>query len=111
MYQQLQDTFPFFFLGGGVGGGWWGRILTNKKQIWTFFWEYVFFIDKFFFSCIICQVLLLLFVYDLKSHLMWVCVCVSCVQSAYILFYMAIVGHALSIPSLLISLAIFFYFR
>ncbi|XP_075900416.1 calcitonin gene-related peptide type 1 receptor [Nelusetta ayraudi] len=32
-------------------------------------------------------------------------------QSAYILFYMAIVGHALSIPSLLISLAIFFYFR
>ncbi|XP_071356798.1 calcitonin gene-related peptide type 1 receptor [Trachinotus anak] len=32
-------------------------------------------------------------------------------KSAYILFYMAIVGHALSIPSLLISLAIFFYFR
>ncbi|XP_037120531.1 calcitonin gene-related peptide type 1 receptor [Syngnathus acus] len=32
-------------------------------------------------------------------------------QSAYILFYMAIVGHALSIASLLISLAIFFYFR
>uniref|UniRef100_A0A672IPZ5 Calcitonin gene-related peptide type 1 receptor n=1 Tax=Salarias fasciatus TaxID=181472 RepID=A0A672IPZ5_SALFA len=31
--------------------------------------------------------------------------------SAYILFYMAIVGHALSIVSLLISLAIFFYFR
>ncbi|XP_067467309.1 calcitonin gene-related peptide type 1 receptor [Thunnus thynnus] len=32
-------------------------------------------------------------------------------KSAYILFYMAIVGHALSIASLLISLAIFFYFR
>ncbi|KAM8883847.1 calcitonin gene-related peptide type 1 receptor [Synchiropus picturatus] len=32
-------------------------------------------------------------------------------KSAYILFYMAIVGHALSIVSLLISLAIFFYFR
>ncbi|GLD57835.1 calcitonin gene-related peptide type 1 receptor-like protein, partial [Lates japonicus] len=31
-------------------------------------------------------------------------------KSAYILFYMAIVGHALSIASLLISLAIFFYF-
>jgi calcitonin receptor len=30
---------------------------------------------------------------------------------AYILYYMAIVGHALSIASLLISLAIFFYFR
>uniref|UniRef100_A0A3P8VZY4 Calcitonin gene-related peptide type 1 receptor n=1 Tax=Cynoglossus semilaevis TaxID=244447 RepID=A0A3P8VZY4_CYNSE len=35
----------------------------------------------------------------------------SKLQSAYILFYMAIVGHALSIASLLISLAIFFYFR
>ncbi|XP_031709618.1 calcitonin gene-related peptide type 1 receptor [Anarrhichthys ocellatus] len=32
-------------------------------------------------------------------------------KSAYILFYMAIVGHALSTASLLISLAIFFYFR
>ncbi|KAM4631513.1 calcitonin gene-related peptide type 1 receptor [Polymixia lowei] len=32
-------------------------------------------------------------------------------KSAYILYYMAIVGHALSIASLLISLAIFFYFR
>uniref|UniRef100_UPI0037E8E2E8 calcitonin gene-related peptide type 1 receptor n=1 Tax=Semicossyphus pulcher TaxID=241346 RepID=UPI0037E8E2E8 len=32
-------------------------------------------------------------------------------KSAYILFYMAIVGHALSIASLLICLAIFFYFR
>uniref|UniRef100_A0A8C2IGR2 Calcitonin receptor n=1 Tax=Cyprinus carpio TaxID=7962 RepID=A0A8C2IGR2_CYPCA len=32
-------------------------------------------------------------------------------QMAYILYYMAIVGHALSIVSLLISLAIFFYFR
>ncbi|XP_047461761.1 calcitonin gene-related peptide type 1 receptor isoform X2 [Mugil cephalus] len=32
-------------------------------------------------------------------------------KSAFILFYMAIVGHALSIASLLISLAIFFYFR
>ncbi|TDH04291.1 hypothetical protein EPR50_G00150160 [Perca flavescens] len=32
-------------------------------------------------------------------------------KSAYIMFYMAIVGHALSIASLLISLAIFFYFR
>ncbi|XP_061520826.1 calcitonin gene-related peptide type 1 receptor [Phycodurus eques] len=32
-------------------------------------------------------------------------------KSAYILFYMAIVGHALSIVSLLISLTIFFYFR
>ncbi|XP_072303407.1 calcitonin gene-related peptide type 1 receptor [Eucyclogobius newberryi] len=32
-------------------------------------------------------------------------------KSAYILFYMAIVGHALSIASLLVSLAIFFYFR
>ncbi|XP_017280153.1 calcitonin gene-related peptide type 1 receptor isoform X1 [Kryptolebias marmoratus] len=32
-------------------------------------------------------------------------------RSAYILFYMTIVGHALSIASLLISLAIFFYFR
>ncbi|KAM8841240.1 calcitonin gene-related peptide type 1 receptor [Spinachia spinachia] len=32
-------------------------------------------------------------------------------KSAYILLYMAIVGHALSIASLLISLAIFFYFR
>ncbi|KAK7898782.1 hypothetical protein WMY93_019635 [Mugilogobius chulae] len=31
-------------------------------------------------------------------------------KSAYILFYMAIVGHALSIASLLVSLAIFFYF-
>lgn len=40
---------------------------------------------------------------------MVICVCV--LQSAYILFYMAIVGHALSIASLLISLAIFFYFR
>ena len=30
---------------------------------------------------------------------------------AYILYYMAIVGHALSIASLLISLVIFFYFR
>ncbi|KAG7501002.1 calcitonin receptor [Solea senegalensis] len=35
----------------------------------------------------------------------------SKLKSAYILFYMAIVGHALSIASLLISLAIFFYFR
>ncbi|MCJ8746220.1 hypothetical protein PDJAM_G00139330, partial [Pangasius djambal] len=32
-------------------------------------------------------------------------------KNAYILYYMAIVGHALSIASLLISLAIFFYFR
>uniref|UniRef100_A0AAY4EDA3 Calcitonin gene-related peptide type 1 receptor n=1 Tax=Denticeps clupeoides TaxID=299321 RepID=A0AAY4EDA3_9TELE len=32
-------------------------------------------------------------------------------RMAYILYYMAIVGHALSIASLLISLAIFFYFR
>ncbi|KAM3858431.1 calcitonin gene-related peptide type 1 receptor [Diretmus argenteus] len=32
-------------------------------------------------------------------------------KSAYIMYYMAIVGHALSIASLLISLAIFFYFR
>ncbi|XP_051245804.1 calcitonin gene-related peptide type 1 receptor isoform X1 [Dicentrarchus labrax] len=32
-------------------------------------------------------------------------------KSVFILFYMAIVGHALSIASLLISLAIFFYFR
>uniref|UniRef100_A0AAR2IJL5 Calcitonin receptor n=1 Tax=Pygocentrus nattereri TaxID=42514 RepID=A0AAR2IJL5_PYGNA len=32
-------------------------------------------------------------------------------KMAYILYYMAIVGHALSIASLLISLAIFFYFR
>lgn len=32
-------------------------------------------------------------------------------QMAFILYYMAIVGHALSIVSLLISLAIFFYFR
>uniref|UniRef100_A0A8C6Q5M6 Calcitonin gene-related peptide type 1 receptor n=1 Tax=Nothobranchius furzeri TaxID=105023 RepID=A0A8C6Q5M6_NOTFU len=32
-------------------------------------------------------------------------------RSAFILFYMTIVGHALSIASLLISLAIFFYFR
>ncbi|XP_029920428.1 calcitonin gene-related peptide type 1 receptor [Myripristis murdjan] len=32
-------------------------------------------------------------------------------KSAYILYYMAIVGHALSIASLLVSLAIFFYFR
>uniref|UniRef100_A0A8C1FIL8 Calcitonin receptor n=1 Tax=Cyprinus carpio carpio TaxID=630221 RepID=A0A8C1FIL8_CYPCA len=32
-------------------------------------------------------------------------------KMAYILYYMAIVGHALSIVSLLISLAIFFYFR
>ncbi|TKS88539.1 Twist-related protein 2 [Collichthys lucidus] len=32
-------------------------------------------------------------------------------KSVYILFYMAIVGHGLSIASLLISLAIFFYFR
>ncbi|CAB1320523.1 unnamed protein product, partial [Coregonus sp. 'balchen'] len=31
-------------------------------------------------------------------------------KMAYILYYMAIVGHALSIASLLISLAIFFYF-
>lgn len=38
-------------------------------------------------------------------------VCFAILQSAYILFYMAIVGHALSIASLLISLAIFFYFR
>uniref|UniRef100_A0AAV2KRQ6 Calcitonin gene-related peptide type 1 receptor n=1 Tax=Knipowitschia caucasica TaxID=637954 RepID=A0AAV2KRQ6_KNICA len=36
---------------------------------------------------------------------------VAKLRSAYILFYMAIVGHALSIASLLISLAIFFYFR
>ncbi|KAG1946995.1 calcitonin gene-related peptide type 1 receptor [Pimephales promelas] len=33
------------------------------------------------------------------------------IKMAYILYYMAIVGHALSIVSLLISLAIFFYFR
>ncbi|KAI4890272.1 hypothetical protein NFI96_014041 [Prochilodus magdalenae] len=32
-------------------------------------------------------------------------------KMAYILYYMAIVGHALSIAFLLISLAIFFYFR
>ncbi|KAJ3609371.1 hypothetical protein NHX12_023894, partial [Muraenolepis orangiensis] len=32
-------------------------------------------------------------------------------KSAFILYYMAIVGHALSIVSLLISLSIFFYFR
>ncbi|KAG7458189.1 hypothetical protein MATL_G00235510 [Megalops atlanticus] len=32
-------------------------------------------------------------------------------KMAYILYYLAIVGHALSIASLLISLAIFFYFR
>lgn len=32
-------------------------------------------------------------------------------KSAYILLYMVIVGHALSIASLLMSLAIFFYFR
>ncbi|KAM4539366.1 calcitonin gene-related peptide type 1 receptor isoform 1-T2 [Odontesthes bonariensis] len=32
-------------------------------------------------------------------------------KSAFILFYLAIVGHTLSIASLLISLAIFFYFR
>ncbi|KAK0141710.1 Calcitonin receptor [Merluccius polli] len=32
-------------------------------------------------------------------------------KSAFILYYMAIVGHALSIASLLISLSIFFYFR
>uniref|UniRef100_A0A3P9AGY6 Calcitonin gene-related peptide type 1 receptor n=1 Tax=Esox lucius TaxID=8010 RepID=A0A3P9AGY6_ESOLU len=32
-------------------------------------------------------------------------------KMAYILYYMAIVGHALSIASLMISLAIFFYFR
>uniref|UniRef100_A0A8C7PF51 Calcitonin receptor n=1 Tax=Oncorhynchus mykiss TaxID=8022 RepID=A0A8C7PF51_ONCMY len=32
-------------------------------------------------------------------------------KMAYILYYMAIVGHALSIASLLISLAILFYFR
>lgn len=32
-------------------------------------------------------------------------------QMAFILYYMAIVGHALSITSLLISLAIFFYFK
>ncbi|CAJ0929019.1 unnamed protein product, partial [Ranitomeya imitator] len=32
-------------------------------------------------------------------------------QNAYILYYMAIVGHALSIVSLLISLGIFFYFK
>ncbi|XP_030644384.1 calcitonin gene-related peptide type 1 receptor [Chanos chanos] len=32
-------------------------------------------------------------------------------KMAFILYYMAIVGHALSIASLLISLAIFFYFR
>ncbi|RXN26214.1 calcitonin receptor [Labeo rohita] len=32
-------------------------------------------------------------------------------KMAFILYYMAIVGHALSIVSLLISLAIFFYFR
>ncbi|XP_052388431.1 calcitonin gene-related peptide type 1 receptor [Carassius gibelio] len=32
-------------------------------------------------------------------------------KMAYILYYMAIVGHALSIVSLLISLSIFFYFR
>ncbi|XP_048057524.1 calcitonin gene-related peptide type 1 receptor isoform X2 [Megalobrama amblycephala] len=32
-------------------------------------------------------------------------------KMAYILYYMAIVGHALSMVSLLISLAIFFYFR
>ncbi|XP_056438974.1 uncharacterized protein calcr isoform X2 [Gadus chalcogrammus] len=32
-------------------------------------------------------------------------------KSVFILYYMAIVGHALSITSLLISLAIFFYFR
>ncbi|XP_076864903.1 calcitonin gene-related peptide type 1 receptor isoform X2 [Brachyhypopomus gauderio] len=32
-------------------------------------------------------------------------------KMAYILYYMALVGHALSIASLLISLAIFFYFR
>ncbi|XP_059899251.1 calcitonin gene-related peptide type 1 receptor [Gadus macrocephalus] len=32
-------------------------------------------------------------------------------KSVFILYYMAIVGHALSIASLLISLAIFFYFR
>ncbi|XP_046875830.1 calcitonin gene-related peptide type 1 receptor isoform X2 [Hypomesus transpacificus] len=32
-------------------------------------------------------------------------------KMAYILYYMAIVGHALSIASLLISLVIFFYFR
>ncbi|KAF2983503.1 hypothetical protein EK904_005696, partial [Melospiza melodia maxima] len=31
-------------------------------------------------------------------------------KMAFILYYMAIVGHALSITSLLISLAIFFYF-
>ncbi|XP_053916414.1 calcitonin receptor isoform X3 [Cuculus canorus] len=32
-------------------------------------------------------------------------------KMAFILYYMAIVGHALSIASLLISLAIFFYFK
>ncbi|XP_069815517.1 calcitonin receptor [Dendropsophus ebraccatus] len=32
-------------------------------------------------------------------------------KNAYILYYMAIVGHALSILSLLISLGIFFYFK
>ncbi|NXU83723.1 CALCR protein, partial [Xiphorhynchus elegans] len=32
-------------------------------------------------------------------------------KMAFILYYMAIVGHALSITSLLISLAIFFYFK
>uniref|UniRef100_K7G4I8 Calcitonin receptor n=1 Tax=Pelodiscus sinensis TaxID=13735 RepID=K7G4I8_PELSI len=32
-------------------------------------------------------------------------------KMAYILYYMAIVGHALSITSLLISLGIFFYFK
>uniref|UniRef100_A0A8C9WBC7 Calcitonin receptor n=1 Tax=Scleropages formosus TaxID=113540 RepID=A0A8C9WBC7_SCLFO len=32
-------------------------------------------------------------------------------KMAYILYYMAIAGHALSIASLLVSLAIFFYFR
>ncbi|CAI9587034.1 unnamed protein product [Staurois parvus] len=32
-------------------------------------------------------------------------------KNAYILYYMAIVGHALSIVSLLISLGIFFYFK
>ncbi|MGH0135102.1 UNVERIFIED_CONTAM: hypothetical protein FKN15_019509 [Acipenser sinensis] len=32
-------------------------------------------------------------------------------KMAYILYYMAIVGHALSIASLLISLGIFFYFK
>lgn len=64
----------------------------------------------------VTSALTLIFPSSNATHIMWYYSClvlfvVFFLQSAYILFYMAIVGHALSIASLLISLAIFFYFR